>query len=380
MQDQFVVRQMHKEERPAVIELVNTSFSFGQNKNRDFLRDYPYVWNDDRISNSWICLLDDKIISLVGVYPFEIRMAGVDFRTAFIGQVATLPEYRGQGIMSRIFQTVLEHLDSGQYDFAGLSGNRQRYNRFGWAPGGQKYVFETTLDCLPLPPDESEIRQLESREDVEKLWKHMQSLPYSVHYTRHELQQFLNIPVVITAAYRDARVVCFKESGSFNVVVADGSEDNVAAIMAYLLHKANAEDPNITRIYLSAGPYDYLLSRVALRYYLTMKQNIAASFRICDMKSYFEKAARIATPSLPGGTDEISFRNTDNGQEVRLACENRKITVEPAAGQNVREMTTTEISRTVFSMLPLDLALGGIKPNSPIRTLLRIPAYIPFLW
>jgi len=109
-----------------------------------------------------------------------------------------------------------------------------------------------------------------------------------------------------------------------------------------------------------------------------MEQQQVGGFRLCDMAGYFQRARKVVEPTLAGGSDELSLRNTDTGQAVRILCKKGKLSVDDSLGPDVREMTTTELSEVVFSSLPLDVVLPGLAPNSPLRPLLRIPVYLPF--
>lgn len=58
-----------------------------------------------------------------------------------IGTVCTAPEHRGKGVMQRLMARALDDLAAQGCDLAALSGQRQRYERYGFVPTGTKTEF-----------------------------------------------------------------------------------------------------------------------------------------------------------------------------------------------------------------------------------------------
>ncbi len=58
-----------------------------------------------------------------------------------IGTVCTAPEHRGGGVMRRLMARALEDLAAEGCDLIALSGQRQRYERYGFVPMGTKMEF-----------------------------------------------------------------------------------------------------------------------------------------------------------------------------------------------------------------------------------------------
>ncbi len=138
MSGEIQVRQMTIDQRDRAIAVANESFGF----TCEFGRDWPYVWHDGRVDNTWVCMVDGEMAGVVGVYPMPVTMGGVEFRSACVGQVSTLPAYRGKGVMSAALRKVTAIMDT-EYDFTWLGGDRMRYGRYGWAFGGTKLCYRT---------------------------------------------------------------------------------------------------------------------------------------------------------------------------------------------------------------------------------------------
>ncbi len=377
MTDEFRVEQIDPARRDEAIAVGNESFGFAPDGDSDFVRDWPYVWNDDGMDNTWACYVEGKMAGIVGAYPFEVKMAGVSFRSACVGQVGTLPAYRGRGVMSAILRRVTAVMDA-EYDFTWLGGDRMRYGRYGWAFGGVKHCFRTNAKYLPDPPDESTVRPLEPGRDGDMVWRFTQDMPYGIGFDRREFDQLMSIRWVGGVVSDDAWVVYRGPAEHAYGMLADGPAEAVASLMAHLSQRAVADGDADGTIGFETGPYDCPLSRVAMGHYATMTLEHVGGFRLCDMQGYFRRACRAVEGTLTGGSDELSLRNTDTGQAVRIVCRDGKLSADDKIGRDVREMTTTQLSEAVFSALPLDVVLPGLAASSPLRALLRMPIYLPF--
>lgn len=374
MTDELQVRQITADERDRAIAVGNESFGFGP----DFGRDWPFLWHDGRIDNTWACFIGGKMAGIVGSYPMEVTMGGVKFRSACVGTVSTLPAYRGRGVMSAILRAVTADMDSGIYDFTWLGGDRQRYGRYGWAFGVAKLCYRTNAKCLPAPPDESTVRPLDMARDGDMIWQFTQEMPYGIGFTREEFDMLMSIRNVGGVVSDDAWVIYRGPDARPYGMLADGPTDSVASLFAHLSQRAIADGDEAGTIGFETGPCDCPMTRMAMKHYSTMDAQQVGGFRMCDMAGYFRRAREAVQPTVIGGSDELSLRNTDTGQAVRIVCKKGKLSVDEKPGPDVREMTTTQISEVVFSMLPLDVALPGLATNSPLRALLRMPVYLPF--
>ena len=83
-----------------------------------------------------------RIVSCVGAYPMDLRIAGCRVRFAGIGQVSTAQEALGKGYMSALLKAQLERLRGEGVQLVWLGGRHDRYAHFGfesagwfWSPG-----------------------------------------------------------------------------------------------------------------------------------------------------------------------------------------------------------------------------------------------------
>lgn len=87
-------------------------------------------------ANSLVGVVDGEIVSHVGMYPIPIVAGPARVMCGGVGSVATAPEARGQGFMSRMLPAAVKHMTERGWPLSVLWGDRQRYLRFGWERAG----------------------------------------------------------------------------------------------------------------------------------------------------------------------------------------------------------------------------------------------------
>lgn len=87
---------------------------------------------------------DGRIVSHVGTYPLGIRIGPARVSCGGVGGVATLPEERGKGHMTRLMHESLERMRQRGMTLSVLWGDQQRYSTFGYETCGVRYVMRIT--------------------------------------------------------------------------------------------------------------------------------------------------------------------------------------------------------------------------------------------
>ncbi|MDD4000229.1 MAG: GNAT family N-acetyltransferase [Bacilli bacterium] len=110
---------------------------FFKNETYGFEEFQPKVYLDsDYAKNHYIYEYEGKIVGLLGIYPTDY----LGLKLMGIGSVCVDPEYRKQGIMSSLFQYLEEEVESN-YDIAYLSGEKFRYQYYGYYKTGSYLSF-----------------------------------------------------------------------------------------------------------------------------------------------------------------------------------------------------------------------------------------------
>ena len=141
------------ESLPEAVAFANRQFGV------DFLQFQSKLYGYPGTGGTYTFRKDKRIAGMVSVYPTAYR----NLRCLSVGSVCTAPEFRGQGIMTALFEA-LERVVFPNYDMITLCGKRARYERFGFAkamtypeywfyPKGDRTIkplSATKTDCIML--------------------------------------------------------------------------------------------------------------------------------------------------------------------------------------------------------------------------------------
>jgi predicted acetyltransferase len=116
----------------------------------DFPQILPKLYkpSDEYMAHNFAIKRHGKIRAMIGVFPIELIIGGIPLKLAGIGNVSSHPNDRGQGHMKRLMQHCLHVMKAEKYDLSWLSGNRQRYNYFGYEVCGSTCVFHVTKENI----------------------------------------------------------------------------------------------------------------------------------------------------------------------------------------------------------------------------------------
>ncbi|MGQ9731647.1 MAG: GNAT family N-acetyltransferase [Candidatus Zipacnadales bacterium] len=115
-----------------------------------FARWQPQFFSGDAQACQWHLLLeiDGHIVSHVGGYPLEIVIGPSRVRASGMGNVATHPDKRGRGYMTRLITESLKLWRERGWTLSVLWGDRQRYAPFGYEVCGLKYTVSVNRRSL----------------------------------------------------------------------------------------------------------------------------------------------------------------------------------------------------------------------------------------
>jgi len=142
-----IVRTVRLEERDTFERFLERCYgcSWGA-----FRRWGPDVFRDDEEAMQWHLALelDGRIVSHVAGYPREVVVGPARAMMAGVGNVATHPDHRGQGFMSRLMEESVRRWRERGWTLSALWGDRQRYINFGWETCGFRYTVTVTRRSL----------------------------------------------------------------------------------------------------------------------------------------------------------------------------------------------------------------------------------------
>jgi len=140
------IRRLASEHYDKLLSLLNFVFTRQNKREMDFEKEMPKMCvRDDEHMGRHIGIFDgERLVACMGIYPFEILVAGEKLLFATTGNIAVHPDYEGQGYMGKMMDAAMAELDRLDVDGARLGGLRSRYNRYGFEACGLNYGFTFT--------------------------------------------------------------------------------------------------------------------------------------------------------------------------------------------------------------------------------------------
>ncbi len=166
-------------ELEAIVAFANDVFS-SETEKTDFSSLLPKLYRNgsDTEQYHYLAKENGRIVAAVLSYPLEAVIAGRKFSVRPIGTVSVHRDYRGRGLMQALIARALEDMEREGVAFTLLSGQRQRYEYFGYEPCMQRLSCTVTRDNLrhafpglptgrvslrPLAPGDTELLQAAHR-------------------------------------------------------------------------------------------------------------------------------------------------------------------------------------------------------------------------
>jgi len=128
-------RCAHPNELPEVYTVINQVFRSKYDPTMQF--EFPLLFSPDNLRRVFVALDKGKIVSHMGYQKTEYLFEDRRLSVGFLGAVATLPEYRGTGIASRLLEMAEEAMRAG--------ANRSLYLRNGFQELGVTYEYLLTV-------------------------------------------------------------------------------------------------------------------------------------------------------------------------------------------------------------------------------------------
>ncbi len=308
----FLIRRARPDEAERVAALIDSVWAGSIRERR------PYLFIPRRMADYVLYESAGELWGVVGAYPYDVRIHGVTFRMAGIGQVITRPDRRGRGVMTALLDRALGDLRADGVEAAWLSGDRLRYSRFGFVPGGRALRFVTSARYLPTPPPEGAVRRMDLVRELDRVQQARSALPTSVLMHDDELALALGSFGVSGLALGESFAL-FNGKGD-RMLLASGPPDDVALLLA---HQAAASGQHDITFETPAAPCP--LAEMGRRVAARASVVPCALFSVVALQPFAKKAAG------PGWKE-------------------------------ARGMTALQVSEAFFDWLPGAARLPGVEP------------------
>ena len=135
------IRKVKYEEYETLMEMMNISFDFVKEEDK-FESILPKLYFKDNERMVHIGAFDGTTLcASIGIYEMKLIRGNKSLKVGCVGAVSTLPEYRKQGLFSKIIQEIINYAKEEKYELLFLGGDRFRYGNYGFECGGRALCF-----------------------------------------------------------------------------------------------------------------------------------------------------------------------------------------------------------------------------------------------
>lgn len=318
---------------------------------------------------------DGRIVSHVGIFEMDVVVGPARLKCGAIGAVATLPEERGRGYMSRLMQEAVHRMRQWGWPLSVLWGDRQRYSSFGYETAGVLYILRVTRRTLRwegVQPAAVEERDARDPAAVEFLRQVHATMEYRVERPRLDLQLLRPQVRIFTGddGYLISRREYAGDLAAVEVVSPTGREAELI-LGALDITYGNAAEVELPAMGASLDR----LARVMEHYWQVRPQGMC---RIVDWHGLLTALApwlaqRAAAVGAPRFSVAIGCRWKEEVDWARLTWDGQDLTVEKADSGDV------EFDARKLAGMVLGGPHGDPAQLGALGLLLPVPVHIPSL-
>lgn len=172
------IRRLRKAKFDDLQEMLDIAFA--SHTYRRFARFYTNAYSLDTFSDNryYVAEIDNRIAAHVAVTPVTVHIGKAEFVAGAIGGVATLPEFRKQGLMTRLMEHGISEMNREGIPVAALGGRRLRYANFGFETAGSQVSVAVTLADIAKFEQSGAVKHVSPQAGAETVEKYY-SRPYT---------------------------------------------------------------------------------------------------------------------------------------------------------------------------------------------------------
>ena len=336
-----------------------------------FALDQPELFRDDDEAAACHLAIEKggRIVSHVGGYPMEIVVGPARVKASGVGNVATLPEERGQGHMSRLMEESIRRWRERDWPLSVLWGDRQRYCHFGYETSGLKYalnISRRSLERNAIEPADVDQADPADPAVVGRIVEFQATLEYRCERPQFALQlQRSGVRVFLGP---DGYLLLSRDRVT-EIVSPLGREPE---LVAGVLHWTGRHD-----VHVDVGPGELQRLRGLLHVMGSWHVGSQGMLRIIDwpgllaaLRPDLERRAQ----GLPEFATSIGCRWRDDAEWATIAWDGEGLSVEAARGPEPVEIDLPRLTILIFGG-----PQAGREQLGAFGRLLPVPIHIPAL-
>lgn len=340
----------------ALIGLVDTCFPTDTGRGGMLARwGHCYIRRPAKLRNCLILKDGDRLVSHVEYVDEILLVEGSQLKLAGISGVATLPEYRGRGLMTRLLKHCINLMEEEGYVLAELGGDTQRYRRFGWESAGREWAFQLTPRSLGEfdPPVGWKVSGYQgSKEEIEFIKSIHEKEPMSIKRTDELYQLLLGREGWQTWLAEGA-----KGARAYMVLQADdrkhqdawelgGKSAGVHAIASHLMQKQGVER---LMVFLPwSHPLNALLFKLSSSWEVQPHRMVRVNNLAGALKAFLPELRRRCNELKVKGQHTISLALAGTEQKARLVFAGGDVKLETDNVKGALELDRLQMVRFLF--------------------------------
>lgn len=323
------------------------------------------LYNDPAQMDRYTVIKDgNTVIACLSCVDQTFLIDGDELRVAGIGQVATLPEYRGHGLMSRLLDAAIARITAESFPLSELGGDRVRYGRYGWESAGRQWQFQLTARSVadvpapsqqvqPLEMVSDEIAAIIAIHETEPLRVRRTTEQYGRLLRRANKQTWLARNAGKTTAYAVAQM----SPDTCLIYEFGGTAPGLHAILAHLA----ASCKELTLWSPWVHPANDLFIQLAQRWHIVSHRMVRVFDLAGALRGFTRQMARRAEPLKRGGSQPVTLEIAESEQAVTLALDADGVRIEPPSSACAK----LRLPRRVMTCLLFGPALPEHLVNLP---------------
>ena len=364
-----VIRTARREEREELMRFLERCFGSGRGA---WLRWQPHLFLEEADWGDYHLVLEDdgRIVSHVGGYRLELVMGPARVMSAGVGNVATLPDERAKGHMSRLLGESVRLWRERGWNLSALWGDRQRYGAFGWERCGTTYtahLSRRSLERSGIGPAEVEEVDPTDAAAVARVGELHGSIPFRVERPRLDL--VLRREGLRVFLGPDGYLISHGDYGDLRVSEIASPADRAPELILGAMSWASTGSANV-----DMGPGDIDRLRRVVDAMSGWGSGSVGMLRIVhwsglarDLQPLLQERAE----GLPSFRKSVGCRWRDDVEWATVDWDGNALTVDESRDAEPVEVELPRLTALVFGG-----PLAGAEKLGPLARLLPVPMHV----
>ena len=356
------IRSLKKNEYQKTLRFLEDAYGHSHNH---FVLAYPSCWREENFSPENISVIteNNKIVSLIKLFPQNFIVGENKIKTGGIGSVATDPGARGKGYMAKLLDYNIRKMKEEGYAFSVLGGDRYRYGNFGWENGGRQInlnINSRSLKKAGIKLSNKVKRYQGEKVILKKIISAHEKEPLRVERTKKDYQ-FLYQKIGTATYWAEekgdfAYIDLAGEYSASRVIEWGGDEKIVASIAAYLLNRFSSSI--LTFSIPVSKRFPKILFKLASGWSLTIVNMV----KIINLKKTLEGfLPQIEEKWSSDKEEEITFQMKGSGQSATLIL-GKDCLVKEKKSKNLISLSEKDMAGLFFNFIPATcFSLGNLS-------------------